>query len=208
MEYAISILFGYLLGSLSPAALISKLKKTNLRNTGTGNLGATNTALTFGKKFGILVMAFDVAKGAGSVLLVHLLFKQTALLAGILAGFAAVLGHMYPFYMKFKGGKGLAAFGGAVLAFDPLIFLLLLAFGFLCMLLTNRGIALTVSASLLFPVLVGIKYRADAHAILLTLIAALISLVVILRHRDNITRAIRSQEMTMSQFFAHVFKKK
>ena len=92
MEYAISIIIGYLLGSISPAALISKIKKINLRKTGTKNLGATNTTLVLGKKFGAIVMIFDIAKGAASVLIAKLLFREIAMLAGLLAGSAAVAG--------------------------------------------------------------------------------------------------------------------
>ena len=204
MEYLISVIIGYLLGSVSPAALIGKIKKINLRKNGTGNLGATNTTLVFGKKFGIAVMIFDIAKSSVSVIIARLLFPQISLLAGLCAGSAAVVGHMFPFYMKFRGGKGLAAYGGMVLAFDPLLFLILLCIGLAAMLIFNCGVALTLSASLLFPILVAFKFK----FLPLSLLATAISILLILRHVGNIVRAFRGQDITVRQFFKRIFGNK
>lgn len=195
MEYAISIIIGYLLGSISPAALIAKIKKTNLRKTGTKNLGATNTTLVLGKKFGAIVMIFDIAKGAVSVIIAKLLFREIAMLAGLLAGSAAVVGHMFPFYLKFRGGKGLAAYGGMILAFDPLTFLLLLIIGLICAFVLNYGIALTASAAVLFPFVTAARNISSPYVIPLTVIAALTSAVLLVRHWGNIYRAFTKKEM-------------
>lgn len=208
MEFAISALMGYLLGSISPAALISKIKKINLRQSGTGNLGATNTTLVFGKKFGAMVMTFDIFKSALAVIIAKLIFSEVGTLAGLIAGAAAVIGHMFPFYMKFKGGKGLAAYGGMVLAFDPLIFLILLCLGLICMFLFNYGVALALEAAAFFPVLVGIKYTfTDKFFIPLILVASLASALLILKHVDNVFKAFRKQDLTVRQFIKKVFGK-
>lgn len=207
MEYAISIIIGYLLGSISPAALISKIKKINLRKTGTKNLGATNTTLVLGKKFGAIVMIFDIAKGAASVLIAKLIFKEIAMLAGLLAGSAAVVGHMFPFYLKFRGGKGLAAYGGMVLAFDPLAFLLLLVIGLICAFVLNYGIALTASAAVLFPFVTAFRNMNSPHLVPLTVIATLTSALLIVRHWGNIYRAFTKKEMTTRQFLKRIFGK-
>lgn len=207
MEYAISIIIGYLLGSISPAALIAKIKKINLRKTGTKNLGATNTTLVLGKKFGAIVMLFDIAKGAASVIIAKLLFKEMAMLTGLLAGSAAVLGHMFPFYLKFRGGKGLAAYGGMILAFDPLIFLLLLVIGLICAFVLNYGIALTASAAILFPFVTAFRNISSPYLVPLTVIAALTSAVLIVRHWGNIYRAFTKKEMTTRQFIKRIFGK-
>ena len=207
MEFAISALLGYLLGSISPAALIAKIKKVNLRKSGTGNLGATNTTLVFGKKFGIAVMAFDIFKSALAVIIARLIFSEVGELAGLIAGACAVIGHMFPFYMKFKGGKGLAAYGGMVLAFDPLLFLILLCLGIISMVIINYGVALTYAAAILFPVLVGIKYWTSAFILPLILISAAISILLMVKHIDNILKAIRKQDYTMRQFLKKVFSK-
>ena len=207
MEYAISIIIGYLLGSISPAALVSKIKKINLRKSGTHNLGATNTTLVLGKKLGAIVMLFDIAKGALSVIIAKLLFWKISLISGLLAGCAAVLGHMFPFYLKFRGGKGLAAYGGMILAFDPIIFLILLAVGLVCAFVFNYGIALTASAAVLFPTAVALKYSDSAILVPLVVIASVASTVLIVRHWDNIYRAVTKKEMTTKQFISRVFGK-
>lgn len=104
MAVVCSIIIGYLLGCISPAALVSKIKNKDLRKSGTGNLGATNTLLVFGKSWGVCVMLFDVAKAFTACKLARWLFPSLPI-AGMLAGSAAVAGHIYPFYMKFRGGK-------------------------------------------------------------------------------------------------------
>ena len=119
-----SLLIGYLFGGLNPAAMVAAVKKVNLRERGTKNLGATNVTLTVGMRYGVAVMLFDVMKAYISVKLARLLFPKAAA-AGLLAGCGAVVGHIYPVYLKFKGGKGLAAFGGMILAMDPVLFLIL-----------------------------------------------------------------------------------
>lgn len=208
MNYVVPIIFGYLLGSLSPAALIGRIKKVNLRKSGTGNLGATNTALTIGKKLGFAVMFLDIFKGSLAVILAKLIFTETAALSGLLAGASAVIGHMFPFYMKFKGGKGLATYGGMVLAYDPLIFLILFTVGLICMLLFNYCVALTVSAASLFPVTVALGSLGTDFTVPLTVTAAIISLICILRHGDNILRSFKGEEPTTKFFFKKLFERK
>lgn len=207
MEYVISVLVGYLLGSISPAALIAKIKKTNLRKAGTGNLGATNTTLVFGKKFGIIVMAFDIFKSALAVIIAKLIFSEVSALAGLLAGASAVVGHMFPFYMKFRGGKGLASYGGMILAFDPLLFLILLCLSLAAMFIFNYGVAMTVSAAVCFPFLVAFRYRENGLVIALAIVAAFVSALLIARHIGNIHRAFTSRELTVRQFLKRVFGK-
>ena len=207
MEYAIPVILGYLLGSISPAAFLGKIKKVNMRQRGTGNLGATNTALLMGKKLGFAVMFFDIFKGALAVILTKLIFAETAAISGLIAGASAVLGHMFPFYMKFKGGKGLAAYGGMVLAFDPLAFLILLGIGIICMFIFNYCVALTVFGSALFPATVALGHLGTPEMIPMTVIATVITVIFIFRHRSNIVRAFRKQEPTTKDFLAKLFGK-
>lgn len=195
MESLRCILLGYLLGCLNPAALLSKLKKINLRKHGTGNLGATNTMLVLGKGWGALVLFFDIGKSFAAVRLAQ--FCCPALpVAGLLGGCGAVLGHIFPFYMHFKGGKGLAALAGLVLAYDPCIFLTLLILGCTLMLIFNYGIALTFSAATLFPILAGL------HAQSLTdfLIAFAICLLIILKHRSVLAKVRRGEDTKIRDY--------
>lgn len=194
MNIFVSIVIGYLLGTLSPAALVSKIKKTNLRKQGTGNLGATNTMLTLGKGYGALVMIVDIGKSLLACKLASLLFPQFSA-AGLLAGAAAVVGHIYPFYMKFKGGKGLAAFGGMILAYSWWMFLVLLLSGFVLMLIVNHGLVLPMMAAVVFPVLVALHSRNW----LFVLICVATSVLLIVKHWSIFGRIHRGEDTTVRE---------
>ena len=202
MEIAIIILTGYLLGSLSPAALLSKIKQLDLRNQGTKNLGASNTMLVMGKKLGALVMLFDIFKAFFAAKLAKVLFPQLAI-AQLLAGLSAVIGHIFPFYLGFKGGKGLAAFGGLVLACDPLVFLCLLTLGVILMLLTNASVAMPLSAGALFPVLTLIRSQSLAAFAL----AAAAGILIIVKQWSNVGKARRGEDIKIRSFVKNGFKK-
>lgn len=195
MNVLFSLIIGYLFGSISPSAFISKMKNKNLREHGTGNLGATNTTVVFGKGYGAFVMFFDIAKSFVAYQLVGLLFPMLSL-AGLLASGASIVGHIFPFYMKFKGGKGLAAFGGLILAVDPMLFLILLTVAFFAAVIFNCTVAIPISASILFPILHGIRYN-DIVAIM---ILTAISILIVIVHIPNIYRAKRGEEKEVRTF--------
>ena len=201
----VSALLGYLLGALSPAALLDKLKHANLRKKGTRNLGATNTALVLGKKWGIAVMVFDILKAFLAVHLAGWIFPLFSVVRPI-AGTAAVLGHVLPFYLRFKGGKGLAAFGGMVLALDPLMFLLLLGIAIVLMLIFNYGVCTPISAGILFPILYGFKY----YDLWGTVVVAVAGIVIVVKNAAGIGRVRRGEEMGartgLKRFFAGKFR--
>lgn len=190
MEIGICLLIGYLLGSLSPAALLSKLKNIDLRENGTKNLGASNTLLVMGRASGALVMVLDILKAWLASKIARALFPQLCA-AGLIAGLGAVLGHVFPYYMRFQGGKGLAAFGGMVLAFDPAVFLILLLLGLVLILVVNYSFVMPMSAAALFPVFVAVKTKSWVE----TLAAGAASLLVIIKHWSNIGRARRGEEI-------------
>ena len=121
MKVIVILTIGYLIGCISPAALLAKRKNVDLKKEGTKNLGATNTALILGKASGIFVMLIDILKSILSAKLTQMLFPQISY-AGMLACIGCILGHCFPVFLHFRGGKGLAAFGGMVLAYDPLFF--------------------------------------------------------------------------------------
>ena len=193
--YLLMILLGYLLGSLSPSALLSKLKNANLRNQGTKNLGATNTMLILGKGYGAFVMLFDIAKAYVVVELAIKLFPDASHI-GLAAGCAAVVGHIFPFYMKFKGGKGLAAYGGMILGLDPLLFHILLAIALVAMLITNHAIAMTVSATVLFPIFFSMRGGDPASFLVITAF----SILILSRHTGSILEAIRGEDTKVRTF--------
>ncbi len=198
------MLLGYLFGCISPSALISKIKHVNLRSEGTGNLGATNVGLVIGRNAGLLVMAFDILKAFIAVRLAARLFPKMVL-ARLIAGLGAIMGHVYPFYMKFKGGKGLAAFGGMVLAYDPWLFLLLLTLGAVLCVIVNYSFALPISAGILFPILAGWK----ARSLMIFLAAALPSAIIVIKHWSNIGKAMRGEDNKFREtFMEKMFGKK
>ena len=196
MSCVISAFLGYLLGCLSPSALFGKMKKTDLRKKGTGNLGATNTTLVLGKKYGFAVMVFDIFKAYMAVKIAKMLFPRVAI-AGVVAGGFAVVGHIYPFYMRFKGGKGLAAFGGFVLVVDSMLFLGLLTVSVVSVIIVNYTVAMPISAGILFPFLYYFKTGELVGFIAVLLVSA----VLIANHIPNVHRIKRGEDVRVREFF-------
>lgn len=203
MEAIVSLAIGYLFGCLNPAVWVGKKKNVNLRENGTGNLGATNTTLVLGRKAGYFVLVFDMLKSVFSYRLARRLFPHLVI-AGLIAGIGVILGHCFPVSMHFSGGKGLASFGGLILAHDPLMFLvLLLGCGILAILL-DYGVYLAVSASLLFPI--AAYLRSGSTEILLC--SAVASGIILLTHSGNLYRALTHQDpIHVRSSFKKIFSK-
>ena len=189
MNAILSLGIGYFIGCINPAAWIGKKKHVDLSKEGTKNLGATNTALVLGKKAGYFVLFFDMLKSIFSYKIAKLLFPHLAV-AGLIGSIGTILGHCFPVFMHFQGGKGLAAFGGLVLAHDPLMFALLLSFGILCAFVMDYGVYLAVSAAVLFPIT---SYLRSKDLIVL-LMAAVASGIILVMHLGNLGRAIRHED--------------
>ncbi len=194
-EAGICFIFAYLIGTLNPAAFIATIKKKNLRESGTGNLGATNVTLALGKTYGLIVMIFDVAKAYLSVKIAKMLFPQLVF-AGLVAGLGSVVGHIFPFYMRFRGGKGLAPFGGMILAYSPQIFIALLSCGIMLALITDYPIALTFSSITIAPIVVGIIHK----DIISACIILLATILVFFKHLENIGNIRTGKETKLSTY--------
>ena len=115
MYYVIATIIGYLIGCFSTADTVSRFKHVNIHREGTGNPGASNVTFILGWKMGVLVGGTDILKGILATLLTTVITGSQSL--GIFAGCGCILGHMFPFYLKFRGGKGIAAMGGTILSF-------------------------------------------------------------------------------------------
>lgn len=202
MEIIICLLIGYLLGCLSPAAVLGKRKNVDLRETGTHNLGASNAVLVLGKSYGFVVMVVDIVKAYLSAKIARLLFPKLVI-AGMVAGLGAIIGHMFPFYLNFRGGKGLAAYGGMVLAFEPGMFLFFIVTGLVLMVICNVTVVLPIYAALLFPVLVWFRTGNAA----MVMVAAVASVILILRHRGNVRRARAGEDLDVRAYIADLFRK-
>ncbi len=126
MNYAVIILIGYLLGNLQSAYILGRVfKKVDIRELGFGNAGASNAAVSFGWSWGVAVALLDIAKAFLSVMIVRSLmatgFVEQGFFPMYLNGAAVILGHDFPFFMRFKGGKGTASYAGMLLGINPLL---------------------------------------------------------------------------------------
>ena len=208
MTYAVLILFAYLFGSVPFAFLIGKAQGIDLRKVGSGNIGANNAGRTLGKKWGIICFFLDVCKGLLPMLLVPLfgLIEQNAgplqLTLWLLVGCAAVLGHVFSIYLKFKGGKGVATSFGIALGLWPyytICALFAIAIWSVVVLIWRYVSLASIAGSVSFPVVlilaIILKPGWDFFSLWPLLIAATaIPLMVIIRHRENIKRLLAGTE--------------
>ena len=199
VKYIFSAIVGYLLGSLSPASLISKIKNKDIRECGTKNLGATNVMLNFGKGFGAVVMLFDIAKSFVSFKIMQMIFPSSALV-GMIAGSAAVVGHVFPVHHDFKGGKGLASFGGLVLAYNPQIFLFLALTGLTLMLIVNYSFILPFYGALAFPLMVARR----EESVMVFVVSLAVSVIVFVKHYPNMLKAKNGEDKTIREYIKHI----
>ena len=192
-----AVVASYLLGSIPAAYIAGKSKGIDLRKHGSGNLGATNVIRVLGTKVGLLVFAFDMAKGTIPVLLFPRWVTAAGgpiadpVIVGIICGIAAVIGHVRPIYLKFgRGGKGVATAAGMFLALAPIQTLLALIV-FAVVLLSSGYVSLgSLTSGLMLPILLGLTVgvRSPVFAI-----SAVVAAFVFWTHRANIAR-LRSGE--------------
>ena len=204
MHGVLSLVIGYLIGCMNPARMVGKRKNVNLKESGTGNLGATNTALVLGRKAGYFVLFFDMFKSFFSYRLAKFLFPQLAA-AGVIACIGVILGHAFPVFFGFQGGKSLAAFGGLVLAHDPVQFAVLLTLGIVMAFVMNYGVYLAVTATTLFPILSWIR----SGSLMTFFSTATASGIVLALHFGNLRRAITGEDPIHTRDgFKKIFGKK
>ena len=185
LAVAAAALVGYLLGSINPAATFARLRRTDLRSVGSGNPGATNAARAFGIKVGIVIAILDMLKGFLPTVVFGWLFGPPV---AAVAGVAAVLGHVSSPFLRGRGGKGVATSLGAVLGFQPIWALPVLAAFALSVGLTRRmGVSAVAGCLLLVPcALVWDGTWTDLA------FAAAITAIVVVRHRVNLRDAART----------------
>jgi acyl phosphate:glycerol-3-phosphate acyltransferase len=192
---AIAVL-SYLLGSIPSGFLLARLKRVDVRQIGSGNIGATNVARSAGRTLGLLTLLFDVAKGAIPVLVVGGIDWELsagadfALRARIVAALAVLIGHCFPITLGFKGGKGVATALGALLALAPAALPLpLLLFAGLFALFRRVSLA-SLGAAIATPISASLAGYDSA----LALAAAAMAVLIIYRHRENIGRLLAGTE--------------
>lgn len=190
MYYILVALLAYILGSSSMSLYISKWKKVDIRDKGSKNLGASNAMLVFGWKYGILVGIHDIGKSALAVILAHSLFPNLEYI-GIIAGVASVLGHIYPFYLKFKGGKGFASYLGMTLALNWKLALIILLLVVLVTLITDYIVLGTTLTVLTVPAYYGIA----THGWIAPAILLIATGVILFKHRMNFVKIYNGTEI-------------
>ncbi|WP_078546896.1 glycerol-3-phosphate 1-O-acyltransferase PlsY [Litchfieldia alkalitelluris] len=186
----IFIIAAYLLGSIPSGLIVGKLGYgIDIRQHGSGNLGGTNTFRTLGKKAGIIVTVADILKGTLAASLPFFFGTDLVSIHQLLFGLVAVVGHMYPIFAGFKGGKAVATSGGVILAYHPILFLTVVIFFFLALYLTKY-----VSLSSILTGIFALIFSLFTKDIPLIIVIALLALFVIYRHRANIKRIINKTE--------------
>ena len=188
MAAIILTLLSYLLGSIPAGFLVGSSAGVDVRSAGSGNIGATNVARTLGWKKGLVTLFADVAKGFLPVMAAHLL--ELGEVAAAAAGLAAFAGHLYPVFLRFKGGKGVATGAGVYLAAMPLGILVVLGV-FILSMLAGRRVSL---ASMLAAVLAPAVAWALSYAAEVAWMSLVIGILVVVRHRENIRRLMAGEE--------------
>lgn len=190
MQYILVIALSYLLGCSNMAKYIAAVKKVDLSAGGSGNPGASNAVILMGWGAGVLTAIHDIGKAALAVILARVLFPELPLI-GAVAGVAAVLGHIFPFWMKFKGGKGFASYLGMTIALHWKFAIAVLLLVVLVTLITDYIVAATTTTIVLVPIGLGLL----THSLLLPLILLIASLVIAWKHRDNYVRIYNGTEI-------------
>lgn len=188
-NYLSIALLGYLLGTPNPSLMLSRVKGVDVTEEGTGNPGASNTALLLGVPLGLLVAFLDISKAVVAVQLCKRLFR-TARYAGVAGGIFCVLGHMFPFYRRFRGGKGFASYAGLILALDWRFIAYFLIPIALIMLLTDYVVFGNLSTMVLFPM-----YGMAQLGVVTGLLLCALSIVMLCKHRENLAGIARGDEM-------------
>ena len=190
-----SLIIGYFIGCINLSYILSRLKGFDIRSVGSGNAGASNVVIVIGRKIGLFIAVLDILKAFLAFNLAEMIFPEalsgSLSWAGVLAGVGSVLGHIFPFYMGFKGGKGLACFGGTVLGIDYRLFVVLFIAAFLIAMVTDYICFAPISMAFIVPVTVGVIYKVWIPSAII----AIASVALLYKHRENVARIRSGDEL-------------
>jgi len=190
----IAILIGYAFGCIQSAYFLSKMVgKMDIREHGSGNAGASNITTIMGVKFGFIVGLVDVLKGIFAVLVVKWIYPDSPDLA-YLSGIMAIIGHIFPFYMKFRGGKGVATLVGMTFGLNWKLGVLFALLVVLPALLTDYIVIGSFTVFIALPIVTYIL----SYPIVFTLMSVCLTILVFYLHRANIQRIINKEELKIS----------
>ena len=200
----LALVFAYLIGSIPTAVWLGKFYHgIDIREHGSGNAGATNTFRIFGRRLGIIVLIVDILKGWIAVKLFYVLYESGQSVdelfnLKIRLGICALLGHVFPIYVGFKGGKGVATLLGIILALNHEAALMSIGV-FLIVFLISRYVSLSsIVAGLFFPVVVMVISKTSQPA--MVVFALMISVAVIITHQKNIERLLSKKESRVNLY--------
>lgn len=216
MERIICLIIGYIFGLFQTGYIYGKINHVDIRQHGSGNAGTTNAMRILGKKAGIITYLGDSLKGVFAVLLVYFLFKnqasETMFLLKMYCGLGVILGHNFPFYMGFKGGKGIAATSGVILGMGDFKLSFLAFFSFILIALISKYVSFASLCMIggffieliIFNQLGLIGFKSNLSLIghmrnELYLLAFIITLLAFIKHRANIKRLIEGNERKIGQ---------
>jgi glycerol-3-phosphate acyltransferase PlsY len=195
----ICLVFGYCFGCISTGYMVGKANKIDIRKYGSGNAGTTNALRTLGWKAGLVTFLGDALKAILPILLIRFVIFPDAKAISLLmlyTGLGVVLGHNFPFWLHFKGGKGIAATGGVMLAFDWRLAIAALLVFSLIVIITRYVSLGSLVISILLPIWIIIFYPGNLHMIIVGVIFTLSAFV---KHRSNIKRLINGTENKIGQ---------
>lgn len=199
MNFLICSIIGYAIGMLNPAFFIGKFKGFDIRNQGSRNAGTSNAFITMGKLIGTIVGLFDIFKPMFAIELAKLFVDYEHLI--IVVGVFTIIGHMYPIYLNFKGGKGFASLVGLVLYYKPLFFVIALSICFVIGLLTNYIVIVTITFTASLPIYFSISSNFD---IITMVLSTIICCIIIYKHMPNVKQILTHEDLD----FANSFRKK
>lgn len=197
MKIVILILIAYLLGSIPSGLWIGQyFYKINLREHGSGNTGTTNTFRIIGPKAGIITFLLDFLKGLFATLLPILLGVSTV--SPLVIGFFAIIGHTFPIFAHFKGGKAVATTAGVLIAFAPFYLLFLLGLFiiilYLFSMISFASVCVAVIALISLAIFPACHFLIQSYDLLFTIMITLMATMIIFRHKDNINRIANQNE--------------
>ena len=190
MQYILVAALGYIMGCSNMATYLAAIKKVDLSAGGSKNPGASNAVILMGWGAGVLVAVHDIGKSALAVILARVLFPEVEFI-GAVAGVASVLGHIFPFWMRFKGGKGFASYLGMTIALNWKFSIIVLLLLVVITLITDYIVAATANTIIIVPIWMGIA----SHSLALALILLVASVVIAWKHRENFVRICKGTEI-------------
>ena len=197
LSLVVAVAVGYLIGAFPSGVVIGRLAGRDPRASGSGRTGTTNALRSLGRRWAAVVAVLDLAKGALAVLAASAIGPEPW--AGALAGVAAVIGHVWSVFIGFKGGRGVAAGGGAMLMLAPLA-VMAAAVELVAIVAATRLVSLgSISASITMVLITGVLYAVGWVGLEAVVAGVLIALVIVVAHADNIGRLLAGTERRLGE---------